>query len=131
MISKEPITNQKWIIEIKGKKLPLDVIRIFIQTIFLCVLVYATYNLGFLTALEYVKVAALFGNPSCDPSGCYIYVLNQEGTSTSWEQIKVGESKEDLNQLDIFPIKRDVDTTGWEDVNVTIDNDTYTKKYIG
>jgi hypothetical protein len=112
MISKEQITSQKWIIEIKGKKLPLDVIRIFIQTIFLCVLVYAAYNIGFLTALEYVKVAALFGNPSCDYTGCYLYVLNQEGATASWEKIKVGESKEDLTQgYDGFPI--------------------YTKRYIG
>jgi len=98
-LRKEELKSQKWVIDIAGKTMPLDTVRVFIQTILICVLVYTAFNIGSLTAYEYVKIAAYFGANNCDATGCYTYITVLDGTKVNWERIQVNDTQ---NQIPVM-----------------------------
>lgn len=88
MFSKDVRTVEGWVINIGNKAIPIDVVKAFIQTILVCVIVYAAYNVGVNDAYEYVKLAAYMGTPVCDASGvCHAYKLEQQNNKIAWVEI--------------------------------------------
>lgn len=99
MFKKETMQKEVWVYEYGDKKIPLDAVKTFIQSIFLAVLAYFAYNYGYWGAEEYVKIAAYLSSPHCDAYGnCLSYTLEQHGNQLVWV-----DNHKSLNQTSIIP----------------------------
>lgn len=86
-IKKMPVVSDEWVIEVGDKIFPLLAVKSFALLLLVIVACYMTYNLGFSTSQEYIKIATMLGAGSCnyEMGTCTRYWLVQEGTQVKWQ----------------------------------------------
>lgn len=83
---KEQMTKDVWMVELVGKRIPLEALTAILKSVALSVLIVLAYNMGQYNASEYLKWNSYF-NGNFDPitktySICWV---EQSGMSVAWE----------------------------------------------